>query len=81
MFVDPHYGTSFISSSLLPDFEVDPRFFLLGGICGSLFKTTVPIADPEIIVQQKFLNSQWLPIESILRLLHKDTTVQKQSDN
>jgi len=41
----------------------------------------MPIADPDIIVQQKFLNYQWLPIDSILRTLHKDNTVHKLSDN
>jgi len=28
MFVDPQYGTCFISSFLLRDFEVAPRLFL-----------------------------------------------------
>jgi len=41
----------------------------------------MPIANPDIIVQQKFLNYQWLPIDSILRPLHKDNAVYKQSDN
>jgi len=41
----------------------------------------MPIADPEITVQQKFLNYQWLPIDSILLPLHKDNAVHKQSDN
>jgi hypothetical protein len=79
MFVDPQYGTRFISSFLLPGFEVAPRIFWK--ICGSLFKNTMPIADPEIIVQQKFLNYQWRPINSILLPLHKDNAVHKQSDN
>jgi len=58
---------------------VTPRFFWK--IYDSLFKTTVPIADSEIIVQQKFLNYKWLPIDTILRPLHKDNAIHKQSDN
>jgi hypothetical protein len=79
MFVDPQYRTCFISSFWGPDFEVAPRFFWK--ICGFLCKTTVPIADPEIILQQKFLNYQWLPVDSIVRPLHKYNAVHKHSHN